>query len=182
MKLGGVVLDISIECGSEEHIDQLEKLYDYLNDYLESGTNYPGWKKGVYPTREDAILGIENKELFVAKHKGEIVGSIILNHDYDDSYNNVKWGIDCKELEVFIVHTFLVHPKYQRCNIGEELLNFAYEYSVKLKAKSIRLDVYEKNIPAIRLYEKCGFKYIDKVDLGLGEYGLDWFNVYEKLL
>jgi RimJ/RimL family protein N-acetyltransferase len=44
------------------------------------------------------------------------------------------------------------------------------------------LDVYEGNIPAISLYEKYGFKYIDTVDLGLGNYGLDWFRLYEKLL
>jgi len=48
--------------------------------------------------------------------------------------------------------------------------------------KSIRLDVYEKNIPAILLYEKCGFEYIDTVDLELGNYGLDWFKLYEKVI
>ncbi|MDF2881389.1 MAG: acetyltransferase [Clostridiaceae bacterium] len=62
------------------------------------------------------------------------------------------------------------------------LMEFADEYSIKSKARSIRLDVYEKNIPAITLYEKCGFKYIDTVDLGLGNYGLDWFKLYEKIL
>ncbi len=50
------------------------------------------------------------------------------------------------------------------------------------QAKSIRLDVYEGNIPAIRLYEKCGFEYVNTVDLGLGNYGLKWFKLYEKLL
>ena len=34
-----------------------------------------------------------------------------------------------------------------------------------------KLDVYEKNEPAIRLYQKCGFQYIDTVDLGYGKYG-----------
>ncbi len=29
---------------------------------------------------------------------------------------------------------------------------------------------------------KCGFKYIDIIDLGLGNYGLTWFILYEKLL
>jgi len=44
------------------------------------------------------------------------------------------------------------------------------------------LDVYEGNIPAIKLYEKCGFKYMDTVDLGLGRYGLNWFRLYERML
>lgn len=30
--------------------------------------------------------------------------------------------------------------------------------------------------------EKCGFEYIDTVDLGLGNYGLNWFKLYEKVV
>ena len=33
-----------------------------------------------------------------------------------------------------------------------------------------------------KYYEKCGFDYIDKGDLGVGEYGLKWFDLYEKLI
>ncbi|XAM46318.1 hypothetical protein TPDSL_28260 [Terrisporobacter petrolearius] len=51
-----------------------------------------------------------------------------------------------------------------------------------MNIKELRLDVYEKNLPAIKLYEKFGFKYIDTVDLGLENYGLKWFRLYEKLL
>ena len=69
-----------------------------------------------------------------------------------------------------------------KCGVGKSLMEFADEYSIKAQVKSIRLDVYEGNIPAIKLYEKCNFKYIDTVDLGLGNYGLDWFKLYEKLI
>jgi RimJ/RimL family protein N-acetyltransferase len=39
------------------------------------------------------------------------------------------------------------------------LINRYDRLAHKSHVKSIRLDVYEGNIPAIRLYEKCGFKY-----------------------
>lgn len=35
-----------IESGSLTDIDELEKLYDELNDHLSATTNYPGWIKG----------------------------------------------------------------------------------------------------------------------------------------
>ena len=44
------------------------------------------------------------------------------------------------------------------------------------------LDVYEKNAPAIRLYEKFGFCYIDTVDLGYSDYGLEKFKLYQRIL
>ena len=46
--------------------------------------------------------------------------------------------------------------------------------------KSIRLDVYEKNLPHYFVVRKMWFEYIDTVDLGLGHYGLDWFQVVRE--
>lgn len=66
--------------------------------------------------------------------------------------------------------------------IGRALMDYSFELVQQSGVKSIRLDVYEKNLPAISLYEKCGFEYIDTVDLGLGNYGLDWFKLYEKVI
>ncbi|WP_312648537.1 hypothetical protein [Aminipila sp.] len=51
-------MKLTIRKASNHDIDELEQLYDELNDYLESTINFPGWKKGVYPTRKDAINGI----------------------------------------------------------------------------------------------------------------------------
>lgn len=61
-------------------------------------------------------------------------------------------------------------------------MKFAEEEAERCNMKSIRLDVYENNMPAIKLYEKMGYKYLDTIDLGLGHYGLDWFKIYEKII
>ena len=175
-------MSIIIELGKEKDIDELENLYNDLNDYLAAGVNYPGWKKGIYPVRQNAIDGVKNRNLYVAKKNGTIIGSIILSHEPEQAYYNVKWGFEADYSDVFVIHTFVVHPKFMQCGVGKMLIEFAYEYSIKSKVKSIRLDVYEGNMPAIKLYERCGFKYIDTVDLGLKDYGLDWFRLYEKLI
>ena len=47
-------MDIHICKAQYKDIDMLAKLYDDLNDYLDLHTNYPGWKKSVYPTRSNA--------------------------------------------------------------------------------------------------------------------------------
>ena len=40
-------------------IEEISKLYDDVCDYLCTHENYPGWKKGVYPTKDDAESGIK---------------------------------------------------------------------------------------------------------------------------
>ena len=116
----------------------------------------------------------------MAKSQGKIVGSIILNNEPESMYDSVKWEVDAKYSEIFVIHTFVVHPNYFKLGIGKRLMNFADDIAKKSNIKSIRLDVYEKNVPAIKLYEKCGYEYIDTIDLGLSKYGLDWFKLYEK--
>ena len=80
------------------------------------------------------------------------------------------------------VYTFAVHPMYLKKGIGKRHLDFAEEYGRKTGVKAIRLDVYEKNIPAVSMYRKCGYQYIDRVDLGYGVRGLDRFELYQKII
>jgi ribosomal protein S18 acetylase RimI-like enzyme len=175
-------MDIIIELGKESDIDELEQLYNYTNDYLASTINYPGWLKGVYPVRQNAINGVQHNILYVAKSGGKIIGTVILSHEQEPVYHKVKWKIDVEEANILVIYTFVVHPDFLKIGVGKTLLDFASELGKREQIKTIRLDVYEKNLPAIKLYEKCGFEYIDTVDLGYSEYGLDWFKLYEKLI
>jgi len=175
-------MDLIIELGNIYDIDELEQLYNDLNDYLAKGANYPGWLKDVYPVRQNAMDGVKNGTLYVSRHNKKIIGSVILNHEAEPAYYKAKWKFDSDYSDVFVVHTLVVHPKFLKCGVGKALVEFSFMHGTDSKAKSIRLDVYETNIPAIRLYEKCGFTYVDTVDLGLGSYGLNWFKLYEKLL
>ena len=108
------------------------------------------------------------------------------DHQYqkypEEAYHHSTWAFNSDYSDILVIHTLAVHPDYQKCGVGKELINFAIQYGKEENMKSIRLDVFEKNIPAINLYEKSGFHYVDTVDLGLGKYGLDKFRLYEILL
>ena len=124
----------------------------------------------------------ETDSLYVTKISDKIVGSIALTHEPENGYENGTWLIDATYYQVFVIHLFTVHPDYLRQGIGSAMLQFAENQAKKQKIKSIRLDVYEKNYVAIQVYEKKGYIYIDKVDIGLSCYGLDLFCLYEKLI
>jgi GNAT superfamily N-acetyltransferase len=175
-------MEIKIRLGAEKDIDSLTQLYDNMNDYLAVTTNYPGWKKGVYPVRENAVKGINEGCLFVATENEEIIGSMILRHEPEPAYLAATWQAALDYKNILVIYTFVVEPKKLKHGIGKRMLEFAAQYAKDTKIKALRLDVYERNIPAIRLYEKCGYQYIDTVSLGLEDYGLDWFRLYEKLL
>jgi len=175
-------MNIQIAPAIAEDIAEIAKLYDDLNDFLAAGRNYPEWIKGIYPTYKDAENGFLEKNLFVAKKNSIIVGSVVLNHHPEPAYSKVNWLINCDCSHIIVIHTLAVHPDCLSQGIGKYLMDFALRHAKKLSMRSIRLDVYENNIPAIRLYETCGYTYIDTVDLGLTAYGLDRFRLYELLV
>ena len=171
-----------IEKGTIKDIDVLESLYNELNDYLESGTNYPGWAKGIYPIRETAASGIADNSLFVLRINNEIAGSVILNHEPEAAYYQVEWDVETDYRDILVVRTLVVHPKYMKHGVGRKLMDFAKDYGCEEGMKAIRLDVSIHNTPAIELYERCGYKYIGTVDLGLNIPHLIWFKLFELAL
>lgn len=175
-------VDIQFLKGTVDDINELALLYDTLHDYLEQTTNYPGWIKGIYPIRETAETGIKNDHLFVLKARGEIAASVILSHEPETAYSKAIWRINTSYDNIIVIHTLVVHPKFMKLGIGIQLMDFAKSYALKLGMKAIRLDVSIHNSPAISLYEKSGYHYIDTVDLGLEYKHLKWFKLYELLL
>ncbi|MCC8147026.1 MAG: GNAT family N-acetyltransferase [Bacteroidales bacterium] len=171
-----------IEYGTISDINELENLYDLLNEYLSKTINYPGWIKGIYPVRKTAEDAIKERSLFVLKKDGRIAGSIILNHEPEIAYKEVKWNTEAEDHEVLVIRTLVTHPRFMHEGVATHLMEFAKEYAIRLKMKSIRLDVSIHNTPAIKLYEQSGYTYIGTVDLGLPYAHLKWFRLYERVL
>ena len=164
------------------HIEEISKLYDDVCDYLCEHENYPGWKKGVYPTKNDAKVGIKESTLYIAKDNNKIVGTVILRHKPEEGYKNVEWASESNYEKIYVIYTLAVHPNSIGLGIGKKLLDFAEEIARKEECISLRLDVVKGNIPAENLYKKCGYKYVGTTSLGYEDYGLPWYNLYEKVL
>jgi Acetyltransferases len=173
---------MNIRKGAPDDLDELESLYNELNDYLEANINYPGWIKHIYPVRETAEQAIKSGDLYVLEIDSKIAGSVILSHEPEDAYGQVAWGINANYSDIIVIRTLVVHPLFMSEGIGVELMAFAERYAQQKKMKAIRLDVSLGNLAAISLYEKLGYKYMGTVDLGLPYEHLKWFRLYELLI
>ena len=175
-------MDINVRKATAADIDDIEQLYNELNEYLAAGENYPKWKKGIYPLRQDAEEGLADGNLYVAEVDGHVAGTVIFLSEQGDVYGDVKWQTEFN-VPVVVLHILAVHPDYMRRGVARQLLLFAETVGRQRGATAIRLDTYIENLPAIKLYESCGFSCRGVVDLGLYEqYGLKWYKVFEKLI
>ena len=158
-------MDILIKKAAPQDLDTVEELYGAVCDYLADKPFNPNWRRGIFPAREDAEQYLAAGGLYTARDGGEIIGSIALTPGAD---------------HILCIHEVAVRPDCLRQGIGRALLDFAAKEAAARGAKALRLYVWEGNTPAIRVYEKNGFIRIGKEDIGLREFGLDWFYLYEK--
>lgn len=161
---------------------EISSFYDAVCDDLCAHENYPGWKKGVYPTVDDARAGIKDGALYVIKNDAKIVGTVLLRHRPEEGYENAEWLTESSYDNIYVIYTLAVHPDFTGLGIGKMLLDQAEKLAEKEGCRSIRLDVAKGNISAESLYKKCGYKYVGTVSLGYEKYGLPWYNLYEKVL
>ncbi|MEG0483552.1 MAG: GNAT family N-acetyltransferase [Acinetobacter sp.] len=88
----------------------------------------------------------ENEKIFIAIDQKHIVGFIALSRK---PFNKVK---HCFQLVMGILENY--HGK----NIANKLYQYAEQWAIDQGAIKIELTVIDKNIRAIKFYEKLGFK------------------------
>lgn len=175
-------MEYRIEKATNKDIGEIESLYNAVCKSLESGENYPGWKVGIYPTRQEADNGLAEDSLFILRYKEAIAGTMILNTTYEDGYNQGRWSNDVEPQNILVIHTLAIHPDFAGHGLAGKMVDYAKSYGKQTGKKVIRIDVTDGNLPAMALYKKHGFKEAGKVDLNRAEHGLPWFLLYEFLL
>ena len=160
-------MGITIEKARPQDLDAAAALYGEVCADLADKPFNPGWRRDIFPAREDAEQYLKADGLSSAWDGEAAVGTLALTPE--------AGGTLC-------IHEVAVRPDRQRQGISTALLDFAAKEAVRHGARLLRLYVWEGNAPAIRTYEKNGFVRMGREDIGLGEFGLDWFYRYEKRL
>lgn len=170
------------EKAREKDSEAVSALYDAVSDYLEAHVNYPNWKKGEYPTREDAEAGLRNGELYVCREENTVIGTLKLSHTPEAGYAGAPRSTPDDYGRILVLYTPAVLPACWGKGAAKVLPAGAERFARETGCVAMRLDSVAGNIPAKRLYESCGFAYVGTKSLGYEKYGLLRFDLYEKVL
>ena len=130
--------------------------YDAVLTHLETTTNYPLWKRGVYPAPADVERWIAGGELFLLEAGGAVVGVEVLNH-VSGAGADSPWLVEAEGEDALYIHTLAVVPAALGTGVGSRLVDGAVEVARSRDCRTVRLDVVPTNTPAIALYRRCGF-------------------------
>ena len=175
-------MDVDVRPASPEEVDAVARLYDDVTDHLDATNNYPRWKKGVYPTRDDACRAYEAGGLYVALRDGRLAGTMTLSHEPPEGFSLVTWSTPNDYSRTLMVYRLAVAPQHLGSGVGLALLEHAETVARAEADLALRLDTSADNEPACRLYARAGFSYAGTVSLGCEDFGLPWFRLFEKVL
>ena len=119
-------------------------------------------------TKKRLIKDLESNSFlrhFVKEVDGRVVGFYISSHVLD-------------EVEIF---TIAVDPDYKKIGVATSLLNHLIDSSIRDKARGIWLEVSTKNLAAISLYKKFGFKIMGLRKNYYQKLGEDAYNMLKEL-
>lgn len=166
-----------------EELPQAQTLYRGIIDHLGRTVDYPHWHSENHPAPAAIEAWANAGELFVARDgAGEAAGVVVLNHEHPPDYGAAAWAVDASGEEILVIHALGVVPKFHRRGVAWFLVEAALEQARVRGCRTVRLDTYVRNTPALELYRRYGF-----TDLGVHTVRhegarVDQFHLFEYVL
>lgn len=151
-----------------DDIDPIEDTYNEHFRYEAEHGAFTVFKKGVYPTKKDAVKAVQNGALYVYEENNAIAGSIIVDKFQPKEYAGIAWGHDISDDKVCVIHLLLVRPSMAGKGIASALVEYAVELAKNNSCKVLRLDTGSQNVPAVSLYKKLGFEIVAEASMKVG--------------
>lgn len=126
-----------------------------------------------YPDRARIAQDVREGAIQVLVDAVGVAGMVVLNADQDPSYAQPIWH----GAHPAVVHRLMVHPRAQGSGAAHLLMRWVHGEAQRRGFDSLRLDAFERNPAAMRLYPSLGY-----MRCGTCEFRKGRFALFEKAL
>ena len=162
---------MNIRIADQPDYSEVMSFYDTMCQELGKRPFLHAGNQGGYPSEDMVRAAIYESGLIIGVEQGKIIAAIILNHDADPTYDNVKWQIETRPDQVTIMHALRVSPEFSGRGYGKRMVEYCIARATNAGQKAIRLDTLDENTIAQKLYLSMGFSFIDTVEIKYKDIG-----------
>ena len=173
---------LNIRTAENADFNNINEFYYSLIDALEHAKYGPQWKKDIYPDQKYLLDSIGSGELFIGEIDGNIASCMVVDHHYNDGYNDVKWSVEAEDSEILVVHILGVLPEYSGKGIATQMVRNVIDSASENGIKTVRLDVLDGNLPAEITYSKIGFRLVDTIQMYYDDTGWIGCKMFEYII
>ena len=171
-----------IRLATPADLPQAADIYEEILLQDEQGPVYTNWQRGKYPTIDTARQALEAGTFYVGEEDGILWGVVNLNSIQLPEYDAIPWSIPAQPSEVGVIHTLVIRPSWSGRGKAREMVAFCEEEARRQGRKVIRLDTWEGNLPANRMYPTLGYRYAGQAEFFFMGFVRENLNCYEKAL
>ena len=173
---------LNIRTAEISDYNNVREFYYSLIDALEHAQYGPQWKKDIYPDQKYLLDSIGNGELFIGEIDGKIASCMVVDHHYNDGYNDVKWSVEAKDSELLVIHILGVLPEFSGKGIATQMVRSVIASARENNIRTVRLDVLDGNLPAEITYSKIGFRLVDTIQMYYDDTGWIGCKMFEYII
>lgn len=141
-----------IRLAKKEDLMSLKEIYAHGRTLIRS-YNSPQWQDN-YPSDLLIQSDLEQKALYVYEIDNKVVG-VMTVFDNEETYNKID-GCWLSNKPYKVIHRIATHKDFYHRGISSKMVEYVFQ---TLKAKSIRIDTHELNVPMQKMLLKQGFTY-----------------------
>ena len=172
-----------IRLAAPADLPQAADIYEEILAHEEAaGPVYTNWQRGKYPTLDTARQAQEAGTLYVGEEDGVLWGVVNLNSLQLPEYDAIPWSIPAGGEEVGVIHTLCIRPSCAGRGYARQMVAFCEEEARRQGRTVIRLDTWEGNLPANRMYPALGYRLAGQAEFFFMGYVRENLNCYEKAL
>ena len=173
---------MSIRPAVAADLDGITAIYDAILDREEAGPAYTNWQWGKYPTVDTARQALEAGTLYVGEEDVFLWGVVNLNGIQLPEYDAILWTFPAERNQVAVIHTLCIHPVRAGRGLARRMVAFCEEETRRQGKAVMRLDTWEGNLPANRMYPVLGYRYAGAAEFFFQGFIREILNCYEKKL
>ena len=171
-----------IRLATPADLSQAADIYEEILDREAQGPVYTNWQRGKYPTIDTARQAQEAGTLYVGEEDGVLWGVVNLNSVQLPEYGAIPWTIPADREQVGVIHTLCIHPDAAGQGRGRQMVDYCAATARSQGKTVLRLDTWEGNLPANRLYPSLGYRYAGTAEFFFMGFVRENLNCYEKAL
>lgn len=159
-------------------IEEVDKVINFYKIVCNDPNNKARWHYGIYPTDEDLINDINNKELYILLQDNEIVSAAVIRMQEDELY----LGANFTNHNPVVIHILTTSPSHRHHGYARELLCYLIDVAKNSNRESIHLDIVYDNDYEEKLYKSVGFVHVENKELYYPDTGIILSSLFELIL
>lgn len=152
---------MNIRKGLKSDTNASLEIYNQVILNEEKNGKETGWSRGVYPTEDVILDGLQNGDFYVLEDDStaekKVQACCRINHDQPAFYSKIDWSKNAQDEKIMVLHTLAVNPFAQGKSYGKAFLDFYETCARDCGCEALRLDTTDTNMRAQAFYKKNGF-------------------------